>query len=549
MAGQLERGTGWDNAVIYQIYPRSFMDANGDGVGDLAGATARLPHIAKLGADMVWVSPFYPSPMKDFGYDVSDYCNVAPLFGTLEAFDTFVATAHKLGLGVMIDLVLSHTSDQHQWFGDSRNRRNGREDWYVWADARADGTPPNNWLSIFGGSAWEWETTRQQYYLHNFLIEQPDLNFHTPAVRAALLDVARFWLSRGVDGFRLDTVNFYYHDAALRDNPPMKAEEAGATNLPTVNPYGMQRHVYSKTRPENVEFLRDLRAVCDEAGGGMLLGEVGAEGDGLRVVADYTRERLLHTAYSFDFLGGAWSPAYFRERLQAWQAAETDGLPCWAFSNHDVMRHVSRWRDAADGDDMQRRRAVLCAAVLLSLRGNVCLYQGEEWGLTEADVAYEDLQDPYGKRFWPMFKGRDGCRTPMPWEAEEKNAGFSTADKTWLPIPSQHVAWCGGDDSGQVFAFYQEMLAFRRHCRELQGGNIELIDDGHAQVLAFWRGGGLLTVFNFSTESQTWCLPESSTVENLECVPYFNWNKLNKGEENNSVELPPLGFIFAREGD
>ena len=257
----------WRGAVIYQIYPRSFQDSNGDGIGDLSGIVQRLPYVASLGVDAIWISPFFTSPMKDFGYDVSDYCDVDPMFGSLSDFDAVVDTAHRLGMRVMIDLVLSHTSDQHEWFKQSRsNRDNPRSDWYVWSDPKPDGTPPNNWLSIFGGSAWQWDSRREQYYLHNFLVEQPDLNFHNPDVQDALLDVARFWLNRGVDGFRLDTINFYVHDKELRDNPALTPEERNATIAPSVNPYNHQNHLYDKNQPENLEFLRRLRAVMEPFG-------------------------------------------------------------------------------------------------------------------------------------------------------------------------------------------------------------------------------------------------------------------------------------------
>ena len=522
--------------LIYQIYPRSFMDANGDGVGDIAGATSRLQHIADLGADMVWLSPFYPSPMKDFGYDVSDYCDIDPLFGTLKDFDALAEEARRLNLGVMTDLVLSHTSDKHPWFADSCGN-GGKKDWYVWADAKSDGSPPNNWLSVFGGGAWEWHGGRKQYYLHNFLAEQPDLNFHNAEVRAALLDVARFWLQRGVCGFRLDTVNFYYHDKELRDNPA--AEDAGATNLPAVNPYGMQQHLYDKTRPENTTFLEALREVCDEHGA-TLMGEVGAEGDGLKVVAEYTKPGRLQTAYSFDFLGGELTPEYFRDRFAAFAELGGDGTPCWAFSNHDVKRHLSRWRKDDDAREDELKLAKMCAALLLSLRGAACIYQGEELALDEADIKFEDLQDPYGIRFWPGFKGRDGCRTPMVWDAAKKHAGFSDAQKTWLPIPPSHIN-AAGDDS--VFEFYKQMSTFRKNTPELNDGAMRVVDDGHRQVFAFWReseNGKLLAAFNFSRKEAVWS-PDSQVNNFAEHAPVCEGAQCGE-----SLRLPPLGFAFAR---
>jgi alpha-glucosidase len=265
----------WKGGVIYQIYPRSLQDTTGDGIGDLPGITQRLPYVASLGGDAVWISPFFTSPMKDFGYDVSDYRGIAPLFGDMEDFDALIARAHELGLKVMIDLVVSHSSDQHPWFAESRaSRNNPKADWYVWADPKPDGTPPTNWLSIFGGPAWQWEARREQYYLHNFLASQPDLNFHNPAVQDKLLDMARFWLDRGVDGFRLDTVNFYFHDAQLRDNQPLPRELRKADTAPAVKPYNHQSHKYDKSQPENIAFLERFAALLRQYGAAVI-GEIG----------------------------------------------------------------------------------------------------------------------------------------------------------------------------------------------------------------------------------------------------------------------------------
>ncbi len=262
----------WRGAVVYQIYPRSFQDDSGDGIGDLRGIIRRLDHVARLGADAIWLSPVFTSPMADMGYDVSDYCDIDPLFGTLADFDALVLRAHDLGLKVIVDQVLSHSSDKHPWFEESRAARTGaKADWYVWADCQPDGTPPNNWLSVFGGPAWEWDTRRRQFYLHNFLASQPDLNFHEPQVQDALLTTMRFWLDRGVDGFRLDTVNYYFHDPALRNNGP----EAQKNGRPAINPYEMQDHVHSKTQPENIAFIKRLRALLDEYDNRALVGEVG----------------------------------------------------------------------------------------------------------------------------------------------------------------------------------------------------------------------------------------------------------------------------------
>ncbi len=493
----------WRGAVIYQIYPRSYQDSNGDGVGDLLGIVRRMPYIAALGVDAIWISPFFTSPMKDFGYDVSDYCDVDPMFGSLADFDAVVETAHAMGLKVMIDLVLSHTSDQHPWFVESRaSRDNPRSNWYVWADAKPDGTPPNNWLSIFGGSAWQWDSRRLQYYMHNFLREQPDLNFHEPQVQDALLDVARFWLERGVDGFRLDTINFYVCDKELRDNPALPVEDRNATIAPSVNPYNWQDHLYDKNRPENLDFLRKLRAVMDPYNAAAV-GEVGDAQRGLEILGQYTAgDDLMQMCYAFELLSGTRpTAARVAQVLGDFEQAAPDGWATWAFSNHDVARHASRWQL---GGPAQRAFATL----MMFLRGSACIYQGEELGLPEADVAFDDLQDPYGIEFWPEYKGRDGCRTPMAWERDNAQAGFSTAARTWLPVASEHIGLAvaaAEEDPGALLHHYRRAIGFRHALPALRKGTIEdLTVDG--DVLSFLRrheGETVYFALNMSEEPAT----------------------------------------------
>jgi len=531
----------WRGAVIYQIYPRSYQDSDGDGVGDLRGIVRRLEHIARLGADAIWISPFFRSPMLDFGYDVSDYRDVDPLFGTLADFDAVLAEAHRLDLKVMIDLVLSHTSEAHPWFGESRESQdNPRSDWYVWGDAKPDGTPPNNWLSIFGGSAWEWSTERQQYYLHNFLTAQPDLNFHNPAVQDEMLDIARFWLDRGVDGFRLDTINFYFHDAELRDNPPLAPELRSASVAPAVNPYNWQDHIHDKNRPENPAFLRRLRAVLDEYPAAAVVGEVGDGQYGLELQADYTSGTdKVQMCYDFTFLSSdPPSGTRFAEVMDAVAAANPEGWTAWAYSNHDVPRHATRW-----GLDEAGCRAY--AALLLSLRGSVCLYQGEEMGLPEVDIAYEDIQDPYGLRFWPKFKGRDGCRTPMPWQTDNASGGFSEG-KPWLPVPSEHLSRAVAAqeaDEGSLLHFYRRMLAFRAEHPALAKGGMEIVARGDDR-LAFIRehaGARIFCAFNLGAGEQTISLPPGTWTARDDAP--FVGATIGQG----GVTLPPWQAFFATE--
>jgi len=490
----------WRGAVIYQIYPRSFQDSDGDGIGDLRGILTRLPHIAELGANAVWISPFFTSPMLDYGYDVSDYRDVDPLFGTLGDFDAVVAEAHRLGLKVMIDLVLSHTSDQHPWFRESRSdRTNPRSDWYVWADPKPDGTVPNNWLSIFGGSAWHWDSRRQQYYLHNFLAEQPDLNFHNPQVQDALLDVAGFWLDRGVDGFRLDTINFYFHSEGLEDNPPLPIGQRDYSTAPAVNPYNYQDHVHDKSQPENLAFLERFRALLDHYPAAAAVGEVGDAQRGLEIVAAYTAEgKRIHMCYSFDFLGPEKLTGHrVRLVLETFGHVAADGWSCWAFSNHDVMRHATRW-GWNEPDPLGYLKVT--SALMMTLRGSICLYQGEELGLPEAELTFEQLRDPYGIRFWPEFKGRDGCRTPMVWDSHQPNAGFSPATP-WLPVPAEHIMLARNtqiDDPHSLLSHYRRMLAFRAAHPTLVKGDIRFIET-HGDTVAYVRTRGneqILCAFN-----------------------------------------------------
>ena len=497
----------WRGAVIYQIYPRSYQDSNGDGIGDLKGIIRRLPYIASLGADAIWISPFFKSPMKDFGYDVSDYCDVDPMFGTLADFDALVAEAHRLGLKVMIDQVISHTSDEHPWFKESRaSRDNPKADWYVWADAKPDGTPPNNWLSIFGGSAWEWDPRRRQYYLHNFLTTQPDLNFHCKAAQDAVLDATRFWLERGVDGFRLDTINFYVHSAGLEDNPPLPESERNDSIAPSVNPYNYQDHLYDKSQPENLEFLERFRALLDEYPAAAAVGEVGDAQRGLEIVAAYTAgDERVQMCYAFDFLSPEKiSASKVRSVLETFGKVASDGWSCWAFSNHDVVRHASRW-GAGEADRTAYLKVL--SALLMSLRGSVCIYQGEELGLNEADIAFEDLQDPYGVRFWPEFKGRDGCRTPMVWDRSAPNGGFSTA-KPWLPVPSEHLTMAVSEQQGDktsLLEHYRRFLAFRRAHPALCKGEIEFLA-AEGDAIAFVRREGneqIACAFNLGSKPAT----------------------------------------------
>ena len=491
----------WRGAVIYQIYPRSFCDSNGDGVGDLKGVIDKLDHVASLGVDAIWLSPFFRSPMKDYGYDVSDYRDVDPLFGSLDDADELIKRAHALGLKVIIDQVWSHTSDQHPWFAESRaSRDNPKAEWYVWADPKPDGSPPNNWQAMFGGPSWTWDARRRQYYLHNFLIEQPDLNVRNPAVQDALLDIGRFWLERGVDGFRLDVVNFLMQDSLLRDNPAL------APAKPRARPHQYQRHLYDRTQPETLHFIARLRKLLDEYGA-MAVGEIEDE-EPLRVQREYTDgEDRLHTAYSFFLLRQrAMTWEVVREAVQGWEGAK--GWPAWSLSNHDVVRFPTR---LAAGD---AQRSKLLIALLLSLRGSAYLYQGDELGLPHADVPFERLRDPEAIAFWPSGIGRDGARTPMPWVKSAPMAGFTEAPDAWLPLDPRHVALAHDvqeQDPNSVLAFTRQMIALRKSSPALREGDIQVLDfPAGARAWAFVRRSSdeeMLCAFNLTEEAAGFAHP------------------------------------------
>ena len=488
----------WKGAVIYQIYPRSFLDTNGDGIGDLKGILQGLDHIASLGVDGIWISPFFTSPMADYGYDVADFCGVDPIFGTLEDFDAVVDKAHALGLKVIIDQVYSHTSDHHDWFIESRSSRdNPRSDWYVWADPKADGSPPNNWQSVFGGPSWEWDARRGQYYFHNFLKEQPDLNLYNEEVQNALIAAGRFWLDRGVDGFRLDALNFSMHDRALRDNPP-----SGVSAHEATRPFDMQIHKYNMSQPEIVGFIEKFRDMLDEYPDAFTVAEVGGPNPIDEMKAFTEGDRRLNSAYNFDFL---YAPSLDAPRVKdsanLWDQSDTEGWPSWAFSNHDAPRAVTRWADPAHRDEMAR----LYLMLLLTLRGNPILYQGEELGLPQAQVPFSHLKDPEAIMNWPKTLGRDGARTPMPWQQAERHAGFSVGDP-WLPVDPEHAKLAVDQQQGNdsVLRFTKDALATRKRHDALLTGRMRFAETHLPSFLIIHReleDQSVVAAFNFSNEA------------------------------------------------
>jgi alpha-glucosidase len=532
-AGRGDVHPWWHGATIYQVYPRSFFDSNGDGVGDLPGLTRRLEYIASLGVDAVWLSPFFTSPMKDFGYDVAEYCDVDPIFGTLRDFDELIEHAHSLGLRVIIDQVFSHTSDQHLWFRESRaDRTNPRADWYVWADARADGSPPSNWQSVFGGPAWTWDARRAQYYLHNFLPEQPDLNVHLPEVQDALLASARFWLDRGVDGFRIDAIDYAMHDPQLKDNPP--AQPNGKTYT---RPIDFQQPRYNKSHPSIVGFIERVRALVDAYGGRFTVAEVGGENGEPAMKQFISGDRRFHTAYGFNFLyAESLSPALVRSVLEAWPEDGVTGWPSWAFSNHDAPRAVSRWAGPKD----RAAAARLSMLLLLCLRGNVFLYQGEELGLPQAQIAFEDIRDPEAIANWPLTLGRDGARTPMPWLSRAPSAGFSTG-RPWLPVPGDHVPLSVDlqeEDPDSQLAMTRRLIALRRGSKALRHGSLRVLESSEWLLVMERRAQGerLMCVFNLGDAPQS-----------LRHPPPGAWRLMDAIGGAELWDLPPLAGLIAQQ--
>ncbi len=491
----------WRGASIYQVYPRSFDDSNGDGIGDLPGITDKLDYVASLGVDAVWVSPFFTSPMKDFGYDVADYCGVDPIFGTLDDFDALVAKAHSVGVKILIDQVYSHTSDLHAWFAESRaNRNNPKSDWYVWADARADGTPPNNWQSVFGGPAWTWDARRGQYYMHNFLSSQPQMNVHNPVVQDALLGVAKFWLDRGVDGFRVDAINFAMQDPELKDNPP-----APAGNGIRTRPFDFQLKTNNQSHPDIPGFIQRIRALTDSYPDRFTVAEVGGADPDREMKAFTAGETHFNSAYGFNFLyAEQLTPALVREALEAWPDTDGIGWPSWAFSNHDAPRWISRWAP----EDVRDAYARMVMMLFACLRGNVILWQGEELGLTQVDIPFEKLQDPEAIANWPLTLSRDGTRTPMPWSSSELNGGFSVAEP-WLPLGADHRVMSVDIqelDPNSMLALTRNLIAFRNANEAMLIGDLHIIE-AQSDLLVFERRSvnqHLICAFNMGGEAADW---------------------------------------------
>ena len=483
----------WKGAVVYHVYVRSFFDSDGDGHGDLAGVLAKLDYIESLGVDAIWLSPIHPSPNRDWGYDVSDYEGVHPDYGTLEDLTALVDAAHARGLRVLLDEVLSHTSDEHPWYAESRDGGpdGPKADWYVWADPAEDGTAPNNWLSVFGGPAWAYQPARRQHYHHKFLRQQPKLNWRDPAAKAAALGVLDYGLEKGIDGFRLDVAGTFLHDDSLADNPAVPAVER--TRHHWAHASEMQRHLHDSNLPENIPLLDEIRRRVDAFEGRFVFGEFSEEEE--RCGAYCTPEIGLHSAYTFVLLHARrLSPTIFHDHYET-LGRFPGHWPCISFCNHDIARTVTRF---GGGEAVAR----LMLALLVGLKGTVLLYQGEELGLPQAEsLTRQEIRDPVGDLYWPIAKGRDGSRTPMPW-TEGPNMGFS-AGKPGLPLAVEHVGLSAAEqaaDPASTLAFSRALLALRRATPALRTGELEMIT-APEPVLAFIRHEGeeaVACVFNMS---------------------------------------------------
>jgi alpha-glucosidase len=482
MAGHLA-AVWWKDAVIYQIYPWSFQDSNGDGIGDLPGIISRLDYLNgtpdSLGVDAIWLSPIYPSPMKDFGYDVADYRGIDPRFGTLADFDCLVAEAHRRGIRVLMDLVLNHTSDQHEWFQASRaSRFSPKRDWYFWADAGPFGGRPSNWKAVFGGSAWEWDERTRQYYLHSFLKEQPDLNWAHADVQKAMYAVVQFWLDRGVDGFRLDAINWIGKDRSWPHNPRKMA----------LRSYLRQIHRYDRDQPFTHEVLRLLRTWTNDHYDAVMVGEASSDTPGGPQTFYGAGADELHMVFNFRLLKSAWDPQAFRRIIQDWDTAvPAQGWPTQVLSNHDQSRHATRYGAGVDAATAERR-ARAAALLLLTLRGTPFIYYGEEIGMRDVRLRYRQLQDPYTRRYWPFLRGRDPARTPMQWDAT-MHAGF-TSGRPWLPLSPDagdvNVERQRRDDTS-LFSLYRRVIRVRKTSRALRSGTYRETKGGPLGCLTYLR--------------------------------------------------------------
>jgi alpha-glucosidase len=503
---QSESWIWWKHGVLYHIYPRSFMDSNGDGIGDLQGIISKLDYLSSLGVDGIWLSPVYLSPMVDFGYDVSDYRKTDPVFGTLEDFKMLISKAHDIGIRVISDMILNHTSNQHPWFQESRSSNdNSKRNWYIWKDGY-EGVPPNNWKSAVGGSAWEFDKITGQYYYHSFFKEQPDLNWRNPELAEAFYKELKFWLELGVDGFRLDVINFIAKDKKFRDNPYL-------WGIPL-----LQRHLFTRNRSKSLKIVRELRKLVDQYENRVLIGEIYTMPPGnSKIASNYLADgKGIHMAFDFSLIFRSWiANKYSRCIREGYRHIPEKGWPCIVLSNHDLFRSIDRfpWRRHIE------EKAKVAAALLLTLKGTPFIYYGEEIGMRNGRIRRGDIQDPLGKRFWPFFTGRDKARTPMQWNSG-KNGGFSTV-KPWLPANADNMqrnVEIQEKEESSLLNFYRILIKIRKENLPLQQGQWVPMITGRNGILVYARILGeerIVVVLNFTGRKKRMVLPEHSSGQVL----------------------------------
>ncbi|MFN2187502.1 MAG: alpha-glucosidase [Candidatus Promineifilaceae bacterium] len=526
----------WQTSIIYHIYPRSFQDTTDTGVGDIQGIISRLDYLQDLGVGAIWLSPLYPSPNKDFGYDVSDYNAIHPDFGTMEDFTDLRDELHRRDMKIIMDMVLNHTSDQHSWFQEAcSSRENPKRDWYIWKDGTAEGKPPNNWKSVFGGSSWEWHSDTEQYYLHSFLKEQPDLNWRNPKVREALWEVIRFWLDLGVDGFRFDVINCFIKDIHFRDNPRRSFG---------LRAYDRQRHIYDRDRAGNYEYIRQIRALVNQYTDRMTIGEVMVDGKGSpQLAADYYDEgQGLHMAFNFAFTSCPWRAEAFAEAVDQWEAAlGEENWPNYVLSNHDRSRAISRYGSGLDSIP----RAKVAAAMLLTLRGTPFIYYGEEIGMADTHISRRRLQDPVGKRYWPLHPGRDPVRTPMQWD-NTLNAGFSHV-VPWLPVNKNYLqtnVLAQLKDPLSLLSWYRTLIRLRKSEPALLSGSYTKVT-ASGGIFSYERAlddSHIFVALNFLGKEKQIDLPAPGPW-----MPLLRENLAAGSVLSTTDTLPPYGVLIARD--
>lgn len=503
----------WKTGIIYQIYPRSFADSNDDGIGDLNGIRSRLDYLAELGVNGLWLSPIFPSPDVDFGYDVSDFYGIDAKYGTMDDFEALLEEAHRKGMRVILDMVMNHTSDQHVWFKRaSSSREDPFHDWYLWQDAAADGKEPNNWRSVTGGSGWEYVPAVDRYYFHMFYKQQPDLNWRNQEMQEEMLRIFRFWLDKGVDGYRLDVFNLFYKDEAFRNNPPKFG----------LRPFDQQNHIHDVNQPEMEPLLKKMRKIADEKEGRYLVGEPFTASSPIRmmnvrravIAARYCGDDLLHATFCFDLLHSPWNADQFKKAIQEWESAlDGKAWPTHVIGNHDNPRPASRY-----GDDEKDSRSKAAAVILLTLRGTPFIYYGDEIGMRDINLKREQIKDPVGLRYWPIYKGRDGCRAPMQWSHDEQG-GFTGNHQPWLPLHPDYTkrnVKRQSQEKDSLLNLYKQLIHQRVQHKIFVDGDLKFIEGLPPAILGYLRSGNegkAMVLVNFSQKRLLLPLPEAGDTE------------------------------------